>query len=515
MNAIETSYALMPEQTPVSQFPSTEQLLVQGGDARIALHAASGANQYACCPVPDANIAAFGSATATSISAASFFAVNQLRNRLARQVVLNDAANVYADEIQRIRHELIELCGLEKFHGLDIVFAASGTDAHLIAAQLVATEDQRAVSVLMVDAAETGSGVPAALSGRHFSSRAALGETVAQGDAIAGGSRIGSVAIPIRMADGTPRPDADIDADFERQVVAAVAAGQRVLLTMVDVSKTGMIAPSVACAVALHRRFPDALDVLVDACQFRIATATLQAYLAQGFMVGITGSKFISGPSFSGALLIPETLSKRLHGASAAEKLQAYSTRADWPAGWGMAKRLDEVPNFGLLLRWEGALKELRAFHALSNAAAMHFLHSFAGAITRYMANSPVFEALPVPELQRHPFVETPAWDNIQTIFPFLLCHPASATGKVPLSSEETAHIYRALQEGGNGNDRVQLAQPVACGKRGGVAVSALRMCVSSRLIVEAMQQNGRNEQAVIERALRALDQVARFVQEA
>jgi hypothetical protein len=41
--------------------------------------------------------------------------------------------------------------------------------------------------------------------------------------------------------------------------------------------------------------------------------------------------------------------------------------------------------------------------------------------------------------------------------------------------------------------------------------VSALRLCVSSRLVVEAMQQNGRNEQAVIQRALGALDSVEKI----
>ncbi|TAJ83669.1 MAG: hypothetical protein EPO42_00210 [Gallionellaceae bacterium] len=517
MNAIETSRAVTPAQDAAGQLPSTGQLLVQGGDARIALNPATGANKYGCRPQPDANIAAFGSATSTSISEAAFFAANQLRNRVAQQFAApeqacsplsnRDAAGVYADEMHRIRHELIELCGLDNVHGPDIVFAASGTDSHLIAAQLAACAAESPPRMLIVDPAETGSGVPAALSGRHFSSRTALGDAVTQGAMIEKSAHAEVVAIPIRLADGTPRNGADIDADFERQAVAAAAAGQRVLLTMADVSKTGIIAPSVACAVALHQRFPDTLDVLVDACQFRIAPATLQAYLAQGFMVGVTGSKFITGPSFSGALFIPAPLSKKLRRISVAERLQVYSTRADWPLGWETAGHLEDVPNFGLLLRWEAALKELRAFRSVSNAVTTHFLHTFAAAIKQRLEHDPLFEALPVPELQRHPFADTPNWDNIQTVFPFLLLHPLSGR---PVDSAQTAHIYRALQE--DGDERVQLAQPVACGTRDGIAVSALRICASSRLVVEAMRRNGSNEQAVLARARHALDQVARLV---
>ncbi len=486
MNAIESPLVAMPMQTAAAHFPSTAQLLVQGGDARIALSPATGTNKYGCRPQPDPAIAAFGSATATGISEASFFAANQLRNRLARQVATSDPADIYADGMNRVRRELIELCGLGNYLGLDIVFAASGTDSHLLAAHLVAGAATSALRILMVAEAETGSGVPAALSVPNAE----------------------LAVIPLRLADGTPRPAADIDADFEQQAVAAAAAGQRVLLGMVDVSKTGMIAPSVACAVNLRCRFPDTLDVLVDACQFRITPATLQAYLAQGFMVGITGSKFITGPSFSGALLIPAALAKKLRNSEMGNHLKTCSAKADWPTGWRAASQLDDTPNFGLLLRWEAALKELRAFRSISNIVTTHFLQAFANAISQRLASDPAFEALPVFELQRQPLAGTPGWDAIQTIFPFLLCRAE----KSPLSAAETARIYRALQDDAQGNERVQLAQPVPCGRRAGVEVSALRLCVSSRLIVEAMQQNGCNEQAVIARALKALDKVAQYV---
>ena len=513
MNAMDLSFVRKQEQRASLYcdypFPATEQLLIEGGDTRIALSNSTGANKYGCRPNPNSNISAFGSATASTISETSFFAANQLRNRLAKSVARNSAAEVYADEINRIRQELGELCGLRKDSGVDIIFAASGTDVHLIASQLAEKDDSAPLRMLMVDTAETGNGVTAALSGRHFGGRAALGDTVTQGAVIGKKNRGQVISISLRQADGTPRPGYSIDADFEQQVSNAAIAGERILLTMVDVSKTGMIAPSVECAINLRRLYPDTVEVLVDACQYRISPSTLKAYLAQGFMVGITGSKFVSGPSFSGALLVPAPLAKSMRQDSRLAPLQEYSARSDWPVDWVMAKSLEAIPNFGLLLRWEGALRELRAFRSVSNIVTMHFLRDFGEAIKQRMANDPIFELLPVPELQRSSFPDTPSWDNIQTIFPFLLCHPEVSNRKILLSSEEMVLIYRALQVDA---DSIQLAQPVDCGRRNGKAISALRMCVSSRMIVEATQNNGKNYQQVIDRAIKALNKIAQHV---
>ena len=53
---------------------------------------------------------------------------------------------------------------------------------------------------------------------------------------------------------------------------------------------------------------------------------------------------------------------------------------------------------------------------------------------------------------------------------------------------------------------RCQLGQPVACGSRDGVPVSALRLCLSARLIVEALADDGARAPQVIARALATLD---------
>lgn len=491
--------------------PTTQQLLVSGGDARIAVDPVTMTNKYGCAVLPDPDLLSFGSSTASVISTEGFAAADRLRQRLLHVVASEPAALIYSRELERVREQLRGLCGLDDVPGIEIAMATSGSDIHLLATQLIG--ETAPVLAVMIDAAETGSDVPAALGGRHFGICAASDVAIREGATIEGVGAIAVASVCVRMPDGQPRPAAAVDAEVDSLVSAAVAQGKRVLLTLADVAKSGLIAPSPACAIELKRRFPDALDVMVDACQFRLAPATIRAYLAQDFMVAITGSKFMTGPTFSGALLIPAALARRLRARPLPATLATYSTQAEWPPGWGVAN-LPEMANFGLLLRWQAALTELRAFRAVPEAEVTRFLMTFAQAVEQRLTDDPVFEALPVPRLDRRPLLEPESWDHLQTIFPFVLYHPACQGERRALSIEETHRLYRLLQEGRpeQGGVRCQLGQPIACGQRGGIPVTALRLCLSARLVVEAAADQGRGAARVIEKALLALDKTAELV---
>jgi len=58
---------------------------------------------------------------------------------------------------------------------------------------------------------------------------------------------------------------------------------------------------------------------------------------------------------------------------------------------------------------------------------------------------------------------------------------------------------------------RCQIGQPVACGKRGGIEVSALRLCISTRLVVKAVA-DGDKGVTVIADALAVLDKAALLI---
>jgi hypothetical protein len=310
-----------------------------------------------------------------------------------------------------------------------------------------------------------------------------------------------------------PRPSADIDAEFAAWVHKGCARGQHVLLVSSDISKSGMLAPSPACAIELLRSLPQRMEVLVDACQFRIGQQTLRAYLEQGCMVALTGSKFLGGPPFSGVLLLPRAIAAGLRKQPVPHALSDYSTAADWPQGWD-TQGLGGAPNLGLLLRWEAALHELRTFREVADADITDFLCAFSHAVRHRLERDAAFASLPVPEIERRGLGVATAWDVNQTIYPFLLLN-ASGT---PLRREQTQWVYRMLQSDmGDGLQageaaplarlRCQVGQPMACGERDGMGVSALRLCVSARLIVQAVQAGRAG--AVIAQAMAVLDKAA------
>ena len=358
--------------------------------------------------------------------------------------------------------------------------------------------------IIRVEAAETGRGVPDALAGRHFSDCAALGDAVVSNSPLDCGRPIEILEVKCRTLEGSLRPAAVIDAEVEEAVVCATRRGRRVLVTLVDVSKTGLLAPSPACVDSLRTRFPGLIEVLVDACQFRLAASTLRAYLEHDFIVAITGSKFVTGPTFCGALLVPSDASGRLKTRSLPRALKAYSARADWPREWSARKALNPVANLGLLLRWEAALAELRAFRELPDDAVSDFLEKFAQAITTHLGNHPAFDLLATPALDRRSVAPVETWDRHPTIFSFLLRRQASSACWGWLTQAETKRVHELLRASG-----CQVGQPVACGIRDGVPVSALRLCLSSRLIIEALSPEGRGSEAVIAEARAVLDQAA------
>ena len=510
----------------------TEQLLLQGGDERLALGDA-GLNKYGCGAWPEPALAAFGSSTATAVSGAGYAAAHRLRRRLLAGAS-HGAQTLYRQASERIRTEIKALCGLSDLPGLEVALAASGTDLHLIAAVwAAAASDGRRPLVIMTDPAETGRGVANALRGRHFAGHSALGHALIEGTPLDPRLAVDVAQISLRDDSGQARRLSDIDQEVETLAAQAIAGGQRVLLVALDVSKTGLLAPSPRCVAALRRRWPQQLDVMVDACQFRLSNATLRRYLEAGCLVAITGSKFITGPSFSGALFVPATA--QLRASALPGVLRAYCARAEWPAAWGAGAAFDEAVNFGLLLRWEAALTEWRAWCQLPPGPVRAFVTAFGAAVQDRLMADRHFEPLCAPPLDRGELGDAGCWDALPSIFSFVLHRVADDGSRVALSRDQTAALYQRLpldmatpvNRRGLGiamsdiNDsgaaaaalRCQFGQPVACGCRDGTPLSALRLSLSARLVAEALADGGTGAERVIRRALAALDKAAWLVQ--
>jgi len=501
---------------------TTEQVLLSGGDARLMIDAKTGVNKYGCGSVPDPGLVAFGSSTGSTISERGFAAANALHQRLLHEENTLDESTLYRHELERIRQELNQYCEFSIHSEVATIFAASGTDLHLICAQLIAGDypNQLPLHIIMMEASETGSGVAPAVRGQHFSDHACLGGQVTALNALSGAYPIQVTSVGLRGTDGAKRPIAEVDAEVDQLVQVSIAGQQRVLLIMIDVSKTGLIAPSPSYIASLRQQHPEQINVLIDACQFRISNATLNAYLKHGCMVALTGSKFLTGPVFSGILHIPPNLIPHLSNQKLPASLADYSAQAEWPLAWRATRQLSGAVNWGLLLRLEAALAELKALRAVPEKQGIDFLQQFASAMQNAINSSPHFELMAESHLSRSPIYSEASWDQIPTIFPFLLLHQPG----LPISREQTLQIYKQLNTAiqiGAGDTinpaiaamRCQLGQPVLCGHQYGKDVSALRMCASSRVIIEACEHGQTSIELVIQRALKALEKAAYLIQ--
>ena len=487
-----------------------QALLTAGGDGRLALDPQSGLNRYGCGPSPDAAIGAFGSSTCSTISSAAFAAVDRLAGRLSEEAPGGDQSELYRQELGRIRTKLSWLLGLQDLPGLKTILSPSGTDLHRIALCLTAAGAATPPLVIVPEPYETGSGVIGALGGQ-IGPTAALRMAMNASSLEAALLRPQIMTAPSRAANGSLRPAHQIDEEIAAIAAAAARAGRKVLLVMVDVSKTGLISPSVACAQDLKQRFPELVEVMVDGCQLRMSPQTLAAYLRQDFMVAITGSKFITGPAFSAALLVPEGAAGRMQAARPLNALADLCLQGEMPEDWPAAPALKAGANFGLVLRWEAALEEMRRFTALPAAAVSQFFGEFAATVGERLADDQAFEPVAVRPLERTGLGAAPSWDRIQTIFPFLL----KRAGR-PMIPVETLALQRLMtvdlgQWAGweTAGKRIQLGQPVYCGKRGGAELSAVRLCLSARLAVEALAPGGCGAGAMIDEALSALDKAS------
>ena len=292
-------------------FSTLDDLLTCGGDPRLMLDPVSRLNDYGCGPSPLPQTLSFASSTASTISERAYERAGLAREELMRSAIAVGLESALETRIEDMRAELKAHLALPPAK-VDVVFSASGTDSQLHALYLARLLLGPDLKTIVVGSDQTGSGTPFTARGRHFNRFTASGMTVRKDTPVAG-LACDSVMVPIADASGL-RLRADADLAVLDAVEAAVAGGSRVLLHVMDASKFGWRAPSQGCLDAIAQHWGDKVLVVVDACQMRLGRRRLRFLLDRGCMVLVTGSKFFGGPAFSGALLVPSSLSSALDG---------------------------------------------------------------------------------------------------------------------------------------------------------------------------------------------------------
>ena len=344
-----------------------EGILAAGGDGRLVVHAETGMNRYGTTPRPRPEAVQFSSSTASSISEAAFWFCELIRSKLCGEWQQGASPQGLRDGLAlAVQEEILRLLGLTS-DSADAVLCASGTDSELIAVMLALPASDAPLTNILIAPEESGRGVLIAGEGRFFDSSTQTGDYVTKSAPVWAGKQIETALVTIREEDGRDRPMTAVADEVRRIAQAALAQGRHVLLHQLLGSKTGLTAPdfdSIADVVALA---PDRIDVVVDACQMRVAPKFLGDLVRRGWMVQVSGSKAYTGPPFSGAIVLPAALRARRDGVGALmAAAPAVTERSDWPAAWRPA--LPGTPNpssFGPLMRWLAAIVEAELLEAL------------------------------------------------------------------------------------------------------------------------------------------------------
>ena len=460
--------------------------LIAGGDPRLALDTGR-MNPYGTQPCPRPGEISLSSSTASTISPRGYAAAGAAFARLEQARARGRFAPAFAELADELRGAIRAEFDLAD---AEVALSPSGTDGALQALFLARGLLGRPVTSIVVAADESGNGVPAAASGRHFADVSSGGRAVVKGEPIAG-LACACVAVAARDAVGRLRPPAEIDADVASAAATAVAAGNGVVLHLMDHSKLGGAGPSLACVQEIQALAPGAVQVVVDACQARLGRARLARYLDRGFLVLITGSKFFAGPPLSGALLVPESLQAGIARIAALPAgLCDYTARDDWPACFERLRaQMPARQNVGQALRWVAAVEEIRAYFAVPELFRRLALVELAAAVPRHIARFSEFALLAEP-----PGADVdPDQDEFaaRTIFPFTVMRDGRALSfgqarQLHQALNMDAAAFGAARSGAIAATPCHIGQPVAIADGQGGTIGALRISADARLVSES-----------------------------
>lgn len=425
---------------------AVSHLLTIGGDERIVPAHEDGTNKYFSSPFPRRTIT-YASSTANDISAAAF---DHLGRIVAEHGITPDMGGAdYARHLEAIRQRIAKAYSLPA--GTDIAFSASGTDLEYIALQAFSGRVAGGIHNVLLGADEVGSGCILSAHGEYFAGQTALGIPTHKGTPVPGLPPVSLTEISVRNGFGDAFDSALIVAGMHSEIERAIATGRFPLLHVVHGSKTGLILPHLDDIDALIAQYGEGIGFVVDACQARITSAAIAAYLTRGAVVLLTGSKFMGGAPFSGFALVPQAVTARV--APLGEGMATIFRRAELPLGWAGIERLPDGGNAGLTVRLEAALFELERFQALAFADVARTIEMFRAASLQLVDRIGGTRVLPYPLADREQAGCNPI--EMRTLTTIDL----SAEGRA-IDFEGATAIQLGMMRHG-----VRLGQPVKCAR--------------------------------------------------
>lgn len=419
----------------------TEYLLMDGGDLRLNIDEINLLNKYGCRPFPRPEAFTFASSTATSVSNFAFDKTDKVRSILIKDSLRNGFKNSTIKFSELLKNNLKKIFELKE--ECQIIFSPSGTDSSLEIAGITQVICDKDITHVLIASDETGSGVPSALRGCHFENTTALNYPVKKGDRIEGFRDIDLIEIPFRDENGALKSASKLDEEVFNAVSKTNALGRHVVLHTMDQSKLGYQSPSIEMMQSLDTLKGLSMQVIVDAAQLRLDPTDIQNYLNKGFIVSITGSKYFTGPPYSGALILPESVSKLINCATnkLPKGLTQYYNFSDWPTSWFCSDDLPGGYNFGSYMRWNAAIVEMDRYFKTPVLYRNMGIEMFCNFIEDSIKEASFLEPVYANETKTNNFSSKEfGIRNIRTIFPFFILNNEEV-----LSVDKVKKLYALL----------------------------------------------------------------------
>ena len=419
----------------------TEYLLMSGGDLRLNIDEIELLNKYGCRPFPRPEAFTFASSTATSVSNFAFDKTDKTRSILIRNSLKNGYKKASIEFSELLKSNLRKIFKLND--ECQIIFSPSGTDSSLQIAAITQISSENDITHVLVASDETGSGVPTALKGCHFENTTALNCPIKKGDMIEGFRDVDLIEIPFRDENGALKSSSQLDEEVFIAVSKTNELGRHVVLHTMDQSKLGYQSPSDEIIQKLNSLDALSMQIIVDGSQLRLEPKDINIYLNRGYIVTITGSKYFTGPPYSGALILPERVSQLIHNVknTLPEGLTNYYNHSDWPTSWFCSKNLSDGFNYGSYMRWNAAIVEMDRYYKTPILYRNMGIEMFCNFVEDSIKDATFLEPIYGDETRESIYNnEEFGIRNIRTIFPFFILNNQEV-----LSTDNVKKLYLLL----------------------------------------------------------------------
>jgi hypothetical protein len=400
------------------------------------------------------------SATACPPDISGFERADTLRKELLNAALKGDLSAMFSTCMEQVRNRIAALLHLDRIDPFPaIITTPSGIEAELVLVQLAVErwrelaqkekpnqDVQPAVENVFISADEIGSDKQAAGAMQPFSAQAPDGSDVTSAF-VDGVSRAASGVVTFSKPDWVYQIRSDCQGfatQLEHRLNEIVYTQGRVAIVHIwAASAVGLSFPAPEFLVRIKKKYRERLIAVVDATQMRCDERMLAAFLESGCCVILSGSNFIGGPPFSGALILPFAEAQTLQDA--VNKLGHYISAEDVdPRLADFRKSLPDWKNFGLLLRWHAALAIMERYYSLEPKQRQDLVARWRLGVLERIVRIPYLRVYQAEDSLRS-FGRCHHWVEHDTIVPVSVC-PAESTMGEPEASLDQSGLMQVYQ---------------------------------------------------------------------